>query len=87
MAGGKSVSVLVSWERKPKNIQCLSTIALTLIEIVLLRKAYCSLCTDTASNSTDIVSYSTNMVSYGSSDKKGLPTLCSVLPPACLQHW
>ena len=50
-------------------------------------KAYCSLCTDTASYGTgmasyDTVSYSTDTVSYGSSGKKGLPVLCSVLPPA-----
>ena len=38
------------------------------INFDLLRKAYCSLCTDT--------------VSYGSSSKKGLQALCSVLPPA-----
>ena len=50
-------------------------IAQTLIEIDLLLKAYCSLCTDTAS-------YGTDLVSYGSSGKKGLPGLCSVLPPA-----
>ena len=50
---------------------------------------HCSLCTDTASYGTDTVSYGTNtesygisMASYGSSGKKGLPALCSVLPPA-----
>ena len=35
------------------------------IEIDLLRKAYCSLCTDAASYSTDMASYSSDMVSYG----------------------
>ena len=50
-------------------------IALTLIEIDLPQKVYCSLC-------TDMVSYITNMVSYCSSSKKGLPTPCSVLLPA-----
>ena len=53
-----------------------------LIEIDLPRKAYCSLCTDTASHGTDTVSYGTDTVIYGSSGKKGLPVLCSVLPPA-----
>ena len=67
-----------------------------LIETNLLRKAYCSLCADMASYDTDIascgtdmvsygtdmVSCGTDMVSYGSSGKKGLPGLCSVLPPA-----
>ena len=38
--------------------------------------------TDTVSYSRDMVSYGTDTVSYGSSDKKGLPGLCSVLPPA-----
>ena len=36
---------------------------------------------DTVSYGTDTVSYGTDTVSYGSSDKKGLPALCSVLPP------
>ena len=36
----------------------------------------------TASYSPDMVVYGTNMVSCGSYGKKGLPTLCSVLPPA-----
>ena len=60
-----------------------------LIEIDLPRKTHCSLCTDTASYGTDTVSYGTDTVShgtdaisYGSSVKKGLPGLCSVLPPA-----
>ena len=43
---------------------------------------YCSMCTDMASYATNTVSYSTDTVSYGSSGKKGLPELCSVLPPA-----
>ena len=36
---------------------------------------YCSPCTDTSS-------YGTNTISYGSSGRKGVPALCSVLPPA-----
>ena len=39
-------------------------------------------CTDTASYSTNTVSYAADMVSYGLTAKKGLPGLCSVLPPA-----
>ena len=46
-----------------------------LIKICLPQKAYCSLCTSTAS-------YGTNMVNYSSSGKKGLPGLCRVLPAA-----
>ena len=61
--------------KKRKNTQCVSAIAKTLIAIDIPRKAYCSLC-------TDIVSYGTDTVSYGSSGKKGLPGLCSALPPA-----
>ena len=38
--------------------------------------------TDKDSYGTDTVSYGTDTVSYGSSGKKGLPALCSVLPPA-----
>ena len=38
--------------------------------------------TDTASYGTDTVSYGTDTVSYDSSGKKGLPGLCSLLPPA-----
>ena len=60
-----------------------------LIEIDLPRKAYCSVCTVTASYGTymvsygtDTVIYSTSTVSYGSSGKKGLPGLCAVLPSA-----
>ena len=141
----ENVSVPVSWEGKPKNTQCVSAIAGTLIEIDFSRKAYCGLCTDTVSYGTgtvsygtdtvsyctgtvscgadtvsyctgtvsygadtvsygtdtgsygtdtvsyctgtvsygaDTVSYGTDTVSYGSSGKKGLPGLCSVLPPA-----
>ena len=58
-------------------------------QIDLPRKAYWSLWTDTASYGTDTASYGTDtvscgtdMVSYGSSGKKGLPALCTVLPPA-----
>ena len=47
-----------------------------LIETDFPWKAYCSLRTDTTS-------YSIDAVSYGSSGNKGLPALCSVLPPAC----
>ena len=67
-----------------------------MIEIDLSRMAYCSLCTNTASYGTntasystdmvrygtDTISYGTDMISYSSSGKKGLPGLCSVLPPA-----
>ena len=62
-------------KEKPKNTQCVLTIAQTPIEIDLPRKAYCCLCTDT-------VSYGTDTVSYGSSGQRGLPVLCSVLRPA-----
>ena len=58
-------------------------------EIDFSRKAYCSLCIDTASYGTGTVSYGTDTVNYGtdtvsyrSSGKKGLPGQCSVLPPA-----
>ena len=70
-------------KEKPKNTSW------TLIEIDFPRKAYCSLCTDTASYGIDTASYGADMVSYGadsvscgSSGKKGLPGLCSVLLPA-----
>ena len=52
------------------------------MEIHLPRKAYCILCTDTATYGTDTVNYGTDAVSCGSSGKKGPPGLCSVLPPA-----
>ena len=51
------------WKEKPKNIQCVSAMTQTLIEIDLLRKAYCSLCTDTASHITNTVSYDTDTIS------------------------
>ena len=71
-------------KEKPMNAQCVSAIAQTVIglETDFPRKAYCSLCTDTVSYGTDTVSYGTDTVSYGLFGKKGLPGLCSVLPPA-----
>ena len=125
-------------KENPKNAQCVSAIAHSVTEIDFPRKAYCRLCTDTASYGTDTASYGTDTVSYGtdtasygtdtvsygtdtasygtdtvsygtdtasygndmasygtdmasygtdttsygSSGKKGLPGLCSVLPPA-----
>ena len=66
---------------KPNNTQCVPAIAQTLTETDLLWKAYCSLCTDTASYDTNVVSCGADTVSYSSSGKKGLPGLCSVLTP------
>ena len=43
----------------------MSTISQTLIEIDFPQKAYCGLCTDTASYGTDTVSYGIDTVSYG----------------------
>ena len=46
-------------KKNRKNTQCV----LTLIEMGLQRKAYCSLCTNTASYGTDAASYGTDTVS------------------------
>ena len=62
----KKVSVTVSWEGK--TVEHLMHVDDYIEKIDLPRKVYCNQCTDT--------------VSYSSSGKKGLPALCSVLPPA-----
>ena len=52
-------------KENPKNTQCVSAIAETLIEIDLPGKAYCRLFSNTVSYRTDTVSYGTDTVSYG----------------------
>ena len=64
----------------PKITQWVWRLHRLLTEIDLPRKMYCSQCTDTASYGFNTTSYGTDTVSHGSWGKKGLPTLCNVLP-------
>ena len=75
----ENISVLVSWERKPKEHSMCVGDCIDLREIDVPRKAYCSMYTNMASYSTDTASYSTNMVSLVHLARRGVQH--------CVVHW